>query len=191
MEGEVPADDFALVDIGNEVRYCKDIYSEGPFNIPQDNCTFLQNLGTSMCKCGEQQSSPTNDCRLCEDETEELKMPLLESLPGEFCAETEIQARRDDESTCVHYQGVVGVYCQCKNNKPSLDNVCRLCRDGVLLPDPTKAVGEKSCMFYEFNASIHGTCPESQALYASSCCQRIDNQTNSGAYFTPALQIII
>mmetsp|Transcript_23028 Transcript_23028/g.26278 ORF Transcript_23028/g.26278 Transcript_23028/m.26278 type:complete len:259 (-) Transcript_23028:45-821(-) len=167
-----PTDSGARVNFGDVTRSCQDMFDRGIIRLPQKNCSFLQNRGTTICKCSnvtEEENKPK--CNLCEDPNETLKTPTLISLPGEFCALTQNTARIDDTRKCIHYQGVIGVYCLCESNiGSSSDQVCRICGDKRRLPNPQKEAGNSTCIYHEFIASMMDNCVEVQSLYADTCC---------------------
>lgn len=168
-DGSVPNDPDARADFGDEILTCQQVYDQGVLELPEANCTFLQSLGSSVCYCNREVPAP-NDCTLCTDASL-VPEPLRESFPGETCAEMQVTAQRDDEGNCGHYQSVVGHYCGCDNTIAS--SVCRLCGDGVDLPDPQLAVGDdssSSCIEKEFEANVNSNCNAITDLYAATCC---------------------
>jgi hypothetical protein len=149
------------------------MYELGNLLLPQDNCTAFQNIGRLGCLC-EEEPSTTNNCTLCTDGT--LPFPLYDGLPGETCAELQVDAQRDSMFNCLTWQGTVGVWCGCENNVVANELACRLCGADVLLPDPldAKKAGGPSCGLLEFNASLPGAnCSEYQSEYSEYCCRNV------------------
>ena len=178
--GSIPNNPDGRSIFGDETITCQDAYDLGPILLPEDNCTFFQDIGTKVCYCGVE--IQTNySCTLCEDGTA-LPQGLLEAFPGETCAEMQVDAKRDtNESMCVYYQGVVGHYCGCNNPVTSADT-CRICGDGIDLPNPQQKLraatrSTSSCLQVEFNASVRGTCDAARDTYQMECCSGTPSPT--------------
>ena len=184
----VPTDGDARFNIGAETLSCQQIYEQGPRMLPQENCTALQNRGDTICLCGQDDVVP-NDCTLCEDGSR-LPSALFAGLPGETCAELEVDAYRDVAENCLFWRGTVGVYCGC-NNPVSLSTVpCHLCGQGRQLPNHLALVdydgATLSCGEVEFignvasllasqinmtsNSTFEYSCSSFQDNFSDFCC---------------------
>ncbi|KAI2512445.1 hypothetical protein MHU86_1898 [Fragilaria crotonensis] len=115
-DGSIPNNPNGRSRFGDETITCQEAYDLGPILLPEDNCTFFQDIGTKICYCGVELPTNNYSCPLCEDGTA-LPDGLLEAFPGETCAEMQVDAKRDsaitnssstNQSRCVYYQGVVG-----------------------------------------------------------------------------------
>lgn len=113
--GSIPNNPNGRSRFGDETITCQEAYDLGPILLPEDNCTFFQDIGTKICYCGVELPTNNYSCPLCEDGTA-LPDGLLEAFPGETCAEMQVDAKRDsaitnssstNQSRCVYYQGVV------------------------------------------------------------------------------------
>jgi hypothetical protein len=169
----IPNDPDARFNLGTETLSCQQIYERGVRLLPEDNCTAFQNIGRFVCLC-EGEAPTTNNCTLCADGS--LPIPRYEGLPGETCAELQVDAQRDSSLNCLTWQGTVGVWCGCENNVVANELACRLCGADVLLPDPldVKEDGGPSCGLLEFNASLPGAdCSVYQNEYSEYCCRNV------------------
>mmetsp|Transcript_29061 Transcript_29061/g.41104 ORF Transcript_29061/g.41104 Transcript_29061/m.41104 type:complete len:290 (+) Transcript_29061:591-1460(+) len=203
-DASAPFDLSAIFVAGDETLSCQTAYDRGTIPLPESNCSFFQNRGATICRCGAPLSQPT-DCSLCEDGSP-LPNPLLEGpVPGESCAALAVDARRDSAENCIVHQGTVGTYCGCVNPVADAAVVCRICGT-ILLPVPTKTVqaGDgmvASCGQLEFlanaNANAVGggggsaadSCSSFQDLYFEECCSDTSVPTaapTSGANMIPS-----
>jgi hypothetical protein len=132
----------------------------------------LQSIGINICSCGRDIQEPSN-CSLCEDGSS-LPNGLFPGLPGETCAELQVDAIRDFFENCQAHQATFGTYCGCENPVAAA-NACRVCGDLGDLPDhlrivETAASGNVSCGVLEFSANlVKETCSDAQGLYAEAC----------------------
>jgi hypothetical protein len=180
-----PNDPDARFNTGSETLSCQQIYDRGIWLLPQDNCTALQNMGRQICLC-ESEAPTTNNCTLCAGSDGSLPFPTYEGLPGDTCAELQVDAQRDDSANCFAWQGTVGIYCGCQNNIVANELACRLCGADVELPDPldVKEASGLSCGWLELNASLPGAnCSTYQSEYSEYCCRNVvpPTSTTSGA----------
>jgi len=119
-----------------------------------------------LCSC----PSPEPDCKLCEDGSD-LPQPdlLVDELNSCFALES-----RAEDSTCEAFQATAGVYCGC-NNPQASEGYCRICGDGILLPDPSvvayqdEAGFDVSCARAELNRDGL-SCDELRGNLQSVCC---------------------
>lgn len=175
-DGSAPKDMTAIGNFGDVTLTCGDVYNNGTLHLPPANCTFLQGIGDFLCSCNT--DLPTvNDCTLCEDGSN-IPEGLLESFPGKTCAAMQVDARRDEEEHCSHYQAVLGHYCGC-SNPVAIDDSCRIC--GYDLPNPQLVTnGGLSCIEVEFEANMDGTCSAATSSFSEVCCP-----TNAPAAASP------
>jgi hypothetical protein len=125
--------------------------------------------------CGCENTLPELACQLCEDGS--LPPNLLHDLDGKgnTCVEfmTGIMDV-NDPVTCTAFQGTAGVYCGC-NNTVASENICRICGESQLLPNPhriAEAGSEISCSEAEYVANLEGSasCSWMQGNFANVCC---------------------
>jgi len=200
----IPQDPFSRFVVGSEAYTCQTAYELGPLELPQDNCTFWQSRGETICQCAEEPPPDANDCTLCESGT--LPSPLKEGIPGKVCSAVQVDAKRGDEDLCVIYQQTIGIYCGCDNPIATHknQNVCRLCggTDGqeeerlpvplflvpVIIDEDTdttttsseEVIGMSSCVELEFEANLPGAnCKEYQELYGKKNCCLTESPTKA------------
>jgi hypothetical protein len=180
--GHVPQLNYSAFSSGKSVYSCQNAFELGVLRLPQENCTFWQSRGASICGCASE-APPENNCTLCEDGSS-LPEPLMAGVPGKLCAQLQAEAKWDEPENCVVWQQTIGVYCGCGNPQATAvgQEVCRICGEGdeVNLPDPLLAVplltdlGEEtssSCGQLEFEANLFGaSCDQYQIFYSKECC---------------------
>jgi len=203
-----PQDPQARFVAGTEVLDCQTAFDLGNLTLPQENCTFWQNRGETICQCAAGPPA-VNQCQLCEDGTP-LPDPLRAALPGTPCVLVQVAAQRDEMQYCPVYQETFGVYCGCHNNNNNNNpngtaNVCRLCGGTNELPDPLMTVSftrntiatssnQTSCVELEFAANLpDADCAEFQLLYQKSCCPTPPSKptTSSGGSPVPGTALSI
>ena len=141
-----------------------------------EECFGLQREYEELCGC-PMDPPPTTGCTICEDGSSVGLPDLVVSGDGGTCADLEsIFADNTDLVECNGIQAVAGVYCGC-NNPLTEGTACRICGDGVLLPDPGRlglVVGDDeviSCGQLEYEATVDfSLCGSIRDEFAESCC---------------------
>ena len=143
------------------------------------NCFFWQLRGLGACGC-RVPAQLEGRCPLCSDGSQYTANKSLEILPYTTCdgiaAITAVQIA-SGQATCNAFQTVGGYYCGCPNANLSTEkNTCRLCGDGVSLPETGKIVmlpdnSSKYCFEIEAAASSDvANCPMYRSVAAAQCC---------------------
>jgi hypothetical protein len=204
----LPQDAFSIFTAGGRnTMTCQTAFDLGTLRLPEENCTFWQDRGATICQCALE-PPPANNCTLCED-GESLPFPMKEGAPDKLCAQLQVEAKRDYPERCIAWQQTVGVYCGCDN--PSVTSaeqqVCRLCGDYVDLPNPvtnvplltdTNQETSTSCGELEFSSNLQGaSCDQYQILYGEACCLNAilpptddDDEETDGAFAQLSMKII-
>eukprot|EP00521_Asterionellopsis_glacialis_P011548 CAMPEP_0195306136 /NCGR_PEP_ID=MMETSP0707-20130614/37045_1 /TAXON_ID=33640 /ORGANISM="Asterionellopsis glacialis, Strain CCMP134" /LENGTH=484 /DNA_ID=CAMNT_0040370345 /DNA_START=209 /DNA_END=1663 /DNA_ORIENTATION=- len=160
---------------------CQDAYESDPILLEEAECENYQTVGRTICSCDEKLPVPNTNCTLCEDRTkQDLEFPFLLGLPGLSCVQLQIDAQRDDATTCSAYQATVGITCLCDNPIAS-STACRICdsinenndnntRHQIL--DPMIRIGDtSSCGHLELEANFpDATCTDYQQKWSDRCC---------------------
>ncbi len=163
----VPQDPLARFVSGPNTFTCQSAYELGNVSLSLDNCTFWQSRGEVICQCAET-APEENECTLCQETS--LPEPLREAIPGQTCAQVQVDAKRDKPEACGVYQQTIGVYCGCENERA--EEVCRLCGTELSLPLTLVEEAELSCVELEFAANLEGSeCEVFQSMYREICCQ--------------------
>jgi hypothetical protein len=194
--GDEPAESELLsvftTSVGVDAVTCQTAFELETLRLPAENCTFWQNRGSTICKCGPPVvvDDVENDCKLCEN-LEALPFPSKEGTPGRLCAQLQVDAKRDLPENCIVWQQTVGVYCGCENPNATADLSCRLCGDDTDLPNYlaiaiSSSDTNSSCIELEFQANLEeSNCNDFQSLYSDECCKGAvpadDGETPSGA----------
>ena len=145
----------------------------------QEVCDSLQLFLSGPCGCPNP-LVPT--CTLCEDGSSSPTPDLL--IDGEnTCLAIEQGAGVFSESICTNLQGTAGVYCGC-DNPTTAAQVCRVCGDNILLPNPSLVAGTEedgdplTCAIIEFEAGTDSSaCAASRAQHAATCCAGLSSGT--------------
>jgi hypothetical protein len=156
----------------------------------QDDCIGIQRIGIEVCGCPNLLEW---NCSLCENGSPlpDRDFPITVE---ETCLQISLYFANVDANSCRAGQVTAGVYCGCDNTLSFSSGVCRICGDGLLLPDTQTVVevdpilfdgSEKvSCAQIEYEANVaEENCEAFRAQFGSLCCntddQPIENQTNS------------
>jgi hypothetical protein len=189
-ETHIPQDAFSIFTSGDNTLTCQTAFDLGTLRLPEENCTFWQNRGDTICQCAAEPATP-NDCTLCEDGGA-LPAPRKEGAPGRLCAQLQIDAKRDFAEHCIVWQQTVGVYCGCENPLATSaeSEVCHMCGPETDLPDPVSIVPlltdgneetSTSCGELEFASNLPGaSCLQFQVLYGGGACctNAVPNDSN-------------
>ena len=148
-------------------------------------CSLVIALGAVYCGCP---TSIENPCNLCGDGSA-IPLPLEPAALGVTCVEYmafALGTTSADDELCGVNQATLGVYCGCDNPIASED-VCRVCGDERLLPDPEMPTnfdfeGElASCAIVELAANMERFmigCEAIRAAFAPACCNTMAPSTS-------------
>uniref|UniRef100_A0A7R9WVT3 Uncharacterized protein n=1 Tax=Craspedostauros australis TaxID=1486917 RepID=A0A7R9WVT3_9STRA len=167
---------------------CQEAFDLGHFELPQQNCTTLRTLGSSVCQCGEPVPDVVHDCTLCQDGGA-LPQPYLEARPERICALVQVDAKRDDPQRCSAWQSTYGNYCGCDNSVDE-SSICRICGDAEMDFDYLVVVdGANGVTCGDVELEANGAADPSETAcqayrnqYSSKCCKaKEEDKENTNA----------
>lgn len=167
--GQIPAESSILIVINSQRVSCAAAHQMGDLTakIGASQCSRYREIGQEICLCQKGQISGLNSCTLCDDGSS-ITDPNRKVFGSKTCLTLANAMRRNLRKNCYVYKGVIGPYCGC-NNSVSSAKVCHLCNTSKL-PVPSRVVNGRSCLRYEFEASLANTCSATKQAVAAKCC---------------------
>ena len=158
---------------------CADLMDQasGITDPTSEDCAKMQREGLALCSCpAPEDAAPFT---LCQGGAE--FDASIEFIKDWSCGTISTYVSSDTRpNACAAYQSTIGVYCGCPYDTIEAGDVqvCNLCGQGNLLPEPGRFVqrsggqDENACANLEFEASrVYDTCQNITATYGEACCK--------------------